>query len=68
MKGFAKGILILLGLIIGIPLMILVLCTLMGFGAVLVAVPEVALGIIAILLVISLPGLIVGLIAGSHKD
>lgn len=66
MSNFFKGILILIGLIIGIPLMILVLCTLMGFGAILVAVPEVALGIIGLLLVISIPGLIVGLIAG-HK-
>lgn len=66
MGNFFKGILILIGLIIGIPLMILVLCTLMGFGAILVAVPEVALGIIGLLLVISIPGLIVGLIAG-HK-
>lgn len=66
MGNFFKGILILIGLIIGIPLMIMVLCTLMGFGAILVAVPEVALGIIGLLLVISIPGLIVGLIAG-HK-
>lgn len=66
MGNFFKGILILIGLIIGIPLMILVLYTLMGFGAILVAVPEVALGIIGLLLVISIPGLIVGLIAG-HK-
>lgn len=65
MGSFVKGLLVIVGLIIGIPLMILVLSTLLGFGIILVSVPQIALGIIAILLVISIPGLIVGLIVGK---
>lgn len=67
MKDFGKGLLIILGLIIGIPLMIVLLCAIFGFGALIVAAPGVMGGVILILLLISIPGLICGLIIGHHK-
>lgn len=68
MKKFGKTVLIILGVIIGIPLCIVLLLALTGFGALIFAAPGVMAVIIGVLLLISIPGLIVGLIAGHKKD
>lgn len=67
MKNFGKGLLIILGCIVGVPLLIVVICALFGFGALFVAIPEVMVGIVAVLLLISIPGLIVGLLINHKK-
>lgn len=64
MGNFFKGILVIVGLIVGIPAAIVAFSALIGFGALLTVMPEVILGVVAILLIASIPGLIVGLIIG----
>lgn len=67
MKEFGK---ILIGLVVGIiavPLLIITFSALVGFGAILVAIPEIMIGLIVILVVISIPGLIVGLVIGRKQ-
>lgn len=68
MKKIGKGLLIMLGVIIGIPLCIVLLLAVTGFVGLFAAAPGVMAVIIIVLLIISIPGLIVGLIAGHKKD
>lgn len=67
MKDFGKGLLVILGVIVAVPIMIIVLAALFGFGALVAAIPDVMFGVIGVLLLVSIPGLICGLIIGHHK-
>ena len=67
MNKLMKAIVIMVGVIIGIPLLIVMFGTLFGFGALVVAAPEITVGVVAFLLVISIPGIIIGLIIGRNK-
>lgn len=67
MKKFGKALCIMLGIFVGVPLMIIILCAIFGFGALVVTIPEVMVGVIGVLLIISIPGIIVGLCIGSSK-
>ena len=67
MKKFGKAILVMLSVIVGVPIFIIAFAAIMGFGALTMITPEIIGGVITILLLISIPGLIVGLIVG-HTD
>lgn len=67
MKKFGKAILVMLAVIVGVPMIIVAFAAIMGFGAITMIVPGLTGEVIAILLLISIPGLIVGLIVG-HND
>lgn len=67
MKKFGKAILVMLSVIIGVPMVIIAFAAVMGFGAIAMITPEIVGGVTTILLLISIPGLIVGLIVG-HTD
>lgn len=65
MKKFGKGLLIALGVLLGLPVLIIVLIALFGLGALTIAAPGAVLGIIIFCLVISIPGIIIGIIASK---
>ena len=67
MNKLMKAIVTMVGVIIGIPLLIVMFGTLFGLGALVVAAPEIRVGVIAFLLVISIPGIIIGLIIGRDN-
>lgn len=67
MKEFGKILISLVVGIIAVPLLIITFSALVGFGAILVAIPEIMIGLIVILVVISIPGLIVGLVIGRKQ-
>lgn len=67
MSKLIKAIVTMVAVIIGIPVLIMMFGTLFGFGALVVAAPEITIGIVAFLLVISIPGIIIGLIIGRDK-
>lgn len=67
MKKFGKAILVMLSVIVGVPMVIIAFAAIMGFGAIAMITPEIVGGVITILLLVSIPGLIVGLIVG-HTD
>lgn len=69
MKKFLKGILVIICMIISVPVTIMLLAALFGFGSLIMIMPEVIGGILIILAIFAIPGLIVGLIIGnSSKD
>ena len=68
MKKFLKGILIIICMIISIPVTIMLLAALFGFGSLVMIMPEIMGGILVILAIFAIPGLIVGLIIGNSKD
>ena len=68
MKKFLKGILVIICMIISIPVTIMLLAALFGFGSLVMIMPEVIGGIIIILTIFAIPGLIIGLIIGNSKD
>jgi len=67
MKKLGKGLLIMLGVIVGIPIAIILLLVLLGFFGAFLAAPGVMIAIVLILLVISIPGIIVGICASKEK-
>ena len=67
MNKLMKAIVTMVGVIIGIPLLIVMFGTLFGFGTLVVAAPEITVGVVMFLLVISIPGIIIGLIIGRDK-
>ena len=67
MKKFLKGILVIICMIISIPVTIMLLAALFGFGSLIMIMPEVIGGIIIILTIFAIPGLIVGLIIGFKR-
>lgn len=67
MKKFGKGLLIMLGVITGIPIAIILLLVLFGAIGAFVAAPGVMITIILALLIISVPGIIVGILVGRKK-
>lgn len=68
MKKFLKGILIICCMIISVPVTIMLLAALFGFGSLVMIMPEIMGGILVILVILAIPGLIVGLIIGNSKD
>lgn len=64
MMKFIKAIGTMMFAIIGLPILIMLFGVLFGFGALVVAAPEITIGVVTFLLVISIPGIIVGLIIG----
>lgn len=68
MKKFLKGILVIICMIISVPVTIMLLAALFGFGALVMIIPDVIGGILIILAIFAIPGLIVGLIIGNSKD
>ncbi len=67
MSKLIKAIVTMVAVIIGVPVLIMMFGTLFGFGALVVAAPEIIIGVVAFLLVISIPGIIIGLIIGRDK-
>lgn len=68
MKKFLKSILIICCMVVSVPITIMLLAALFGFGSLIMIMPEVMGGILAILAIFAIPGLIVGLIIGNSKD
>jgi len=68
MKKFLKGILIIICMIVSVPVTIMLLAALFGFGSLVMIMPEIMGGILVILAIFAIPGLIVGLIIGNSKD
>lgn len=68
MKKFLKGILIICCMVISVPVTIMLLAALFGFGTLVMIMPEVIGGILVILTIFAIPGLIIGLIIGNSKD
>ena len=67
MNKLIKAIVTMVAVIIGVPVLIMVFGALFGFGALVVAAPEITVGVVMFLLVISIPGNIIGLIIGRDK-
>lgn len=67
MSKLIKAIVTMVAVIIGVLVLIVMFGTLFGFGALVVAAPEITIGVVAFLLVISIPGIIIGLIIGRDK-
>lgn len=68
MKKFLKGILVIICMIISIPVTIMLLAALFGFGSLVMIMPEIMGGILIILAIFAIPGLIVGLIIGNSNS
>lgn len=62
--GFILG---LIGVVVAIPLMIMFVLSILGMGAIAVTIPEVFVGILIVCLVISIPGILIGVIVGLLK-
>ena len=67
MSKLIKAIVTMVAVIIGVLVLIVMFGTLFGFGALVVAAPEITIGVVAFLLVISIQGIIIGLIIGRDK-
>lgn len=67
MKKFGKGLLVMLRVIVGIPIAIILCLVLFGAIGCFVAAPGAMITIILALLIISIPGIIVGIIVGRRK-
>ena len=67
MKKLGKGLLMMLGVIIGVPILIILWLVLFGFFGAFLAAPGVMGAIILFLLIISVPGIIVGIIVSKKK-
>ena len=67
MKKLGKGLLIMLGVIVGVPILIILWLVLFGFFGAFLAAPGVMGAIILVLLIISIPGIIVGIIVSKKK-
>ena len=67
MKKLGKGLPMMLGVIIGVPILIILWLVLFGFFGAFLAAPGVMGAIILILLIISVPGIIVGIIVSKKK-
>lgn len=68
MNKFLKCALIIIGMIVSVPITIGLLVALFGFGALVMIIPDVVLGILIILGILMIPGLIVGLIVTHSND
>jgi len=68
MKKFLKGILIICCMVVSVPVTIMLLAALFGFGSLIMIMPEVIGGILIILAIFAIPGLIVGLIIGNSNS
>jgi len=68
MKKFLKGILIIICMVVSVPVTIMLLAALFGFGSLIMIIPEVIGGILIILAIFAIPGLIVGLIIGNSNS
>lgn len=67
MKSFIKGLLIAAGCIAAIPVLFMLLSTLSVFLISLLAAPGVWAIILGILGVVSIPGIIIGIIVSKHN-
>lgn len=68
MKKFGKAILITLGVIIAMLLLVPVITSIIGLAAVAVVAPGFVGGLIIFLLILAIPGIIVGIHVGKKKD
>lgn len=68
MKKFLKGILIICCMVVSVPITIMLLAALFGFGSLIMIMPEVIGGILIILAIFAIPGLIIGLIIGNSNS
>lgn len=68
MKKFLKGVLIIVCMIVSVPVTIMLLAALFGFGSLVMIMPEIMGGILLILAIFAIPGLIVGLIIGNSNS
>lgn len=68
MKKFLKGILIICCMVVSVPVTIMLLAALFGFGSLIMIMPEVIGGILIILAIFAIPGLIIGLIIGNSNS
>lgn len=67
MKTVLGFIMTLIGVVVAIPLMIMFVLSILGMGAIAVTIPEVFVGILIVCLVISIPGILIGVIVGLLK-
>ena len=67
MQKLIKAIICMVLAIIGVPILIILFSVLLEFGALIVAAPELMIGVILFLLIISIPGIIIGLIIGRDS-
>lgn len=67
MNKLMKAIVTMVYVILGIPLLIMIFVALFGFGMLIVAAPGCIVGVVTFLLVISISGIIIGLIIGRDK-
>lgn len=68
MKKFLKGVLIICCMVVSVPVTIMLLAALFGFGSLIMIMPEVIGGILIILTILAIPGLIIGLIIGNSNS
>lgn len=68
MKKFLKGVLIICCMVVSVPVTIMLLAALFGFGSLIMIMPEVIGGILIILAIFAIPGLIIGLIIGNSNS
>lgn len=68
MKKFLKGVLIICCMVVSVPVTMMLLVALFGFGSLIMIMPEVIGGILIILAIFAIPGLIVGLIIGNSNS
>lgn len=68
MKKFLKGVLIICCMVVSVPVTIMLLAALFGFGSLIMIMPEVIGGILIILTIFAIPGLIIGLIIGNSNS
>lgn len=67
MKTVLGFIMTLIGVVVAIPLMIMFVLSILGMGAIAVTIPEVFIGILIVCLIISIPGILIGVIVGLLK-
>ena len=68
MKNIAKFIVGIIVAAIAIPVAFIAITAMLGVGALAITIPEVFLGIILVVAIISIPGLIVGWVMGHRKN
>lgn len=64
MSKFWKVFFTIIGAIVCVPLLIVLISALFGFGAIAMCIPEIVGGVLIVLTIISIPGVIIGLIIG----
>ncbi len=67
MNKFWKVFFTVIGTIVCVPFLIVFISALFGFGALVMCIPEVVGGVLIMLTIVSIPGVIIGLIVGHYS-